>query len=83
MRTTEIRFGDFDGVCELCFKGNKRFGTLTDPVGRLWLLCVDCIKSLWEDKQAINQEQTGEERRKQVVEDFLNEVRDRVLKGEL
>jgi len=28
---------------------------LVDPNGHTWLLCEDCIKALWEEKQYINQ----------------------------
>ena len=73
-RVREIRFGDFLDVCELCSRSHTRFATLVDPVGRYWLLCVDCVKSLWEDKHAVNHEEHDHvtvESAMQVLRDFI------------
>jgi hypothetical protein len=37
--------------CELHGGLATRFGTLIDPNGHKWIICADCINSLWEDKQ--------------------------------
>jgi hypothetical protein len=80
----EIRFGDFTDTCQLCFKVNRRFGTLVDPVGRYWLLCVDCVKGLWEEKQALNQGEAEKERQEQAVDAALGKLRDLLIgNGEL
>jgi len=79
----EIRFGDFQDTCQLCFRVHTRFGTLVDPVGRVWLLCKDCITSLWADRQALNQEEVEKERQEVAVDAALNELRKMLLeKGE-
>jgi len=54
--STPIHYGDFVGICQVCFKDNHRFGTLVDPNGHTWLVCKNCINKLWQDAQAILQE---------------------------
>lgn len=52
-----VTFGTLPGniPCQLCFQPKGNFGTLIDPNGHRWLICADCINSLWEDKQSLNQ----------------------------
>jgi len=56
MDVSKLRFGNISGVCELHYGPAESFGTLLDPNGHVWLICADCIKSLWDNKQAYNQE---------------------------
>jgi hypothetical protein len=55
MDVKQFRFGDYSGQCQLHYGDAERFGTLIDPNGHAWLICADCIDSLWKDKQAFNQ----------------------------
>jgi hypothetical protein len=56
MDVSKLRFGNISGDCQLCYKPAESFGTLVDPNGHAWLVCADCIRSLWDDRQAFNQE---------------------------
>jgi hypothetical protein len=48
-------------ICGACWNPvSEKFGTLTDPAGKRWKICAECINLLWhlhdEDKEdAINQ----------------------------
>lgn len=77
-KAATIHYGDFVGICQVCFNDAQRFGTLVDPNGHSWLICTGCIKGLWETKQALNQEAA----QRQVAEDFINELRDKLLGGQ-
>jgi hypothetical protein len=47
-----VSFGEIPNAnCQLHGGTAARFGTLVDPNGHKWLICADCINSLWEDKQ--------------------------------
>lgn len=48
LKQTPIRFGNINAVCQLCNNTRHRFGTLVDPGGHVWLICADCIKSMWD-----------------------------------
>jgi hypothetical protein len=43
--------------CQLHFgpSPDGRYGSLVDPNGHRWHICSECINSLWQDKQALNQ----------------------------
>lgn len=52
MAKATVSFGDIPNAnCQLHGGTAGRFGTLVDPNGHRWLICADCINSLWEDKQ--------------------------------
>jgi hypothetical protein len=57
-----MHYGFFVGICQVCFKQRKRFGTLIDPNGHSWLVCNKCINRLWKKRQALRNEDvlTGE-----------------------
>jgi hypothetical protein len=57
--------------CKLCGKTETRFGTLVDPNGHSWLVCVTCIDNLWKGNAAIIQDAEVEERARQLVQDKL------------
>ena len=57
--------------CKLCGKNHTRFGTLVDPNGHSWLVCVTCIDNLWSGNAAIIQDAEVEDRARQLVQDKL------------
>ena len=57
--------------CKLCGRQNRRFGTLVDPNGHSWLVCVTCIDNLWKGNAAIIQDAEVEDRARQLVQDKL------------
>lgn len=57
--------------CKLCGKLHTRFGTLVDPNGHSWLVCVTCIDNLWSGNAAIIQDAEVEDRARQLVQDKL------------
>jgi hypothetical protein len=81
---SNIKFGDFPETCQICWKPHTRFGTLVDRVGRMWLICQDCIQSLWDERQAVNMEESERERQTEAVDAALGKIRDMLLgNGEL
>lgn len=57
-----VSYGDIpNATCQLHGGEAGRFGTLIDPNGHRWLICDECIASLWEDKQGpVEGAETGE-----------------------
>jgi hypothetical protein len=51
-----MRYGDFPARCQLCWKERKRFGSLVDPNGHVWLICSKCIKKGWMKRQALREQ---------------------------
>jgi hypothetical protein len=74
-----IRFGDFVDTCQVCWNRNERFGTLVDRVGRKWLICQECIMTLWDDRQAINLSEKEKEREADAVDKALGLIREKIL----
>jgi hypothetical protein len=55
----QLTYGDTpEQMCQLHYGKATRFGTLIDPNGHKWLICSDCIGTLWKDKQPFNQDGT-------------------------
>lgn len=83
MTTTNVtlHYGHFVGICQICFKDRKRFGTLVDPNGHSWLICAPCINGLWEDSQALNQEEAAKGRQDDAIETVIERLRT-ILKGD-
>lgn len=77
-----IKWGDFEGVCQLHGAPAERFGTLVDPNGHMWLVCDVCIKALWEGRQALNLEEADKERQAVAVDAALGRLRDILMGGE-
>jgi hypothetical protein len=64
-----ITYGDLDPrLCELHGGVASRFGTLIDPNGHKWIICADCINTLWAERQAMNMEPTKEEKVDQAID---------------
>ena len=85
MATTNkpIHYGDFAGICQLCFKDGQRFGTLVDANGHTWLICQSCIIAVWEAKQPfmrddILHQDTGID---DDIEEIINRLR-RIRRGD-
>lgn len=57
--------------CNLCGKFNTRFGSLIDPNGHSWLVCVTCIDNLWHGNAAIISDAEVEDRARQLLQDRL------------
>lgn len=57
--------------CKLCGINNTRFGTLIDPNGHKWLICVGCIDNLWSGNAAIITEEQIEQRAAQLLQDKI------------
>lgn len=54
-----------NGVCPCCWRDQReRWGTLTDPNGKRWEICDECINELWHlhdaDKQPVQEEVESE-----------------------
>jgi hypothetical protein len=69
-----LYYGQFAGICQLCYEDKSNFGTLVDPNGHSWLICSDCITSLWSDRQAINQERQVEEKAVELAQDAVRKL---------
>lgn len=61
--------------CQVCWKKHHKFGTLLDPNGRTWLICDECIRTLWDAEQAVNMQRrvnaAAEQRAMELIQEKL------------
>ena len=71
-RDITVVYGDMNPrKCGLCGKLRARFGSLIDPNGHTWIVCVECIDGLWHRNAAIIVDSEIEERAKQLIQERL------------
>lgn len=71
-KTMKLVFGEGPRKdCQLCWKKRTRFGMLVDPNGHLWLICAECINTLWAGNQAIITEDEIDQRARQLIQERL------------
>lgn len=71
-----IRYGDMVGVCAVHGGQGSRFGTLVDPQGHAWLVCVTCINSLWGERQQMILSETEQAERDEIIDAAMHKLRE-------
>jgi hypothetical protein len=60
MAAINARYGNINGVCQVCYKEKDLFGTLVDNNGHKWLICSDDIGLIWGNQAYRDKPPEGE-----------------------
>lgn len=72
-----ITYGDLDPrTCELHGGTHTRFGTLIDPNGHKWVICADCINTLWNTRQETILSEDAQAERDSIIDAAMLKLRE-------
>lgn len=72
LREIQVTYGNTQPqTCKLHGELATRFGTLIDPNGHRWLICAECIDTLWSGRQFVIRDEEVNKRARELLQERL------------